>query len=126
MTRPQARAAAGIVIGLAAVALVAWRAGAFAVGYASSPAHEPCPALSAGDHLLRIDTSDGVRTVHLHAPRGAYRPMPLVIALHGAGETGPEFAQDTGFSALADREHFLVAYPSAGGPSAFWNMSGSV
>jgi polyhydroxybutyrate depolymerase len=126
VTRPRVRAAAGILIGLAAVALVAWRAGAFAVGYASSPAHEPCPALSAGDHLLRIDTSDGIRTVHLHAPRGAYRPLPLVIALHGAGETGPQFAQDTGFSALADREHFLVAYPSAGGPSAFWNMSGSV
>jgi polyhydroxybutyrate depolymerase len=126
VTRPHARAAAAIAIGLAAVALVAWRAGAFAVGYASSPAHEPCPALTAGDHLLRVDTPDGVRAVHLHAPRGAYRPLALVLALHGAGETGPQFATDTGFSALADREHFLVAYPSAAGPHAFWNMSGSV
>jgi polyhydroxybutyrate depolymerase len=122
----RARTGAAVVLGLVAVALVAWRAGAFAVDYASSPAHEPCPALSPGDHLLRIATPAGVRAVHLHAPRGAYRPLPLVLALHGAGETGPQFARDTGFSALADRERFLVAYPSAAGPHAFWNMSGSV
>jgi len=126
LSRAQARAAGAVVLGLAVVALVAWRAAAFAVDYASSPAHEPCPALSPGDHLVRVDTPDGMREVHLHVPRGAFHPLPLVIALHGASETGPEFAQDTGFSALADRERFLVAYPSAGGPNAFWNMSGSV
>jgi polyhydroxybutyrate depolymerase len=126
VTRPRARAAAAILLGLGVVALVAWRAGAFAVDYASSPAHEPCPALTPGEHRLQIDTPDGMREVDLHAPRGAYRPLPLVIALHGASETGPQFARDTGFSALADRERFLVAYPSAGGPNAFWNMSGTV
>jgi polyhydroxybutyrate depolymerase len=115
-----------VVAGVLAIAGVAWRTGASAVHYASDPAHEPCPALTPGDHVLPIDTPEGVRRVRLHAPRGADRPRPLVIALHGAGETGADFARDTGFSRLADRERFLVAYPSAAGPHAFWNMSGEV
>ncbi|HEX7300150.1 MAG TPA: PHB depolymerase family esterase [Solirubrobacteraceae bacterium] len=126
MTRARVRAAATLLAGLAVIALVAWGTGVLAVGYASDPAHEPCPALAPGDHVLDIATSQGEREVRVHAPRGAYRPRPLVLALHGAGETGGEFAADTGFSRLADRERFLVAYPSAGGPHAFWNMSGQV
>jgi polyhydroxybutyrate depolymerase len=126
VTARRARAAATIVAGLALLAVVAWQSGAKAVHYASDPSHEPCPALAAGDHTLTLDTPEGRREVFLHAPRGAYRPRPLVIALHGAGETGQDFARDTGFSRLADREKFLVAYPSAGGPNAFWNISGQV
>jgi polyhydroxybutyrate depolymerase len=115
-----------ILAGVAALAGVAWRTGAGAVHYASDPAHEPCPALTPGDHVLTIATPEGERRVRLHAPPGAYRPRALVLALHGAGETGGQFARDTGFSRLADRERFLVAYPSATGPHAFWNMSGQV
>jgi polyhydroxybutyrate depolymerase len=117
---------ATVTAGLALLALAAWQSGAKAVHYASDPDHEPCPALTPGDHTLTIDTPEGARQVFLHAPRGAYEPRPLVIALHGAGETGQDFASDTGFSRLADRENFLVAYPSAGSANAFWNMSGSV
>jgi polyhydroxybutyrate depolymerase len=127
--RPDARrvrAAAVLLAGVAALAVVAWRAGALAVRYASSPASEPCPALTAGDHVVRIDTPDGPRALHLHAPPRAVRPLPLVLALHGAGQTGTSFAAATGFSRLADRERFFVAYPSAGGPHAFRNMSGQV
>jgi polyhydroxybutyrate depolymerase len=126
VTRARARAAASLLAGLVLLAVVAWRTGVLALGYASDPAHEPCPALTPGDHVLEIATPDGEREVRVHAPRDAYRPRPLVLALHGAGETGAEFAEDTGFSRLADREHFLVAYPSAGGPNAFWNLSGQV
>ena len=124
MTARRARAAATLFAGLALLAVVAWQSGAKAVHYASDPTHEPCPALTPGDHTLTLDTPEGQRQVFLHAPRGAYKPRPLVIALHGAGETGNEFASDTGFSRLADREGFLVAYPSAGGPNSFWNISG--
>jgi polyhydroxybutyrate depolymerase len=124
VTARRARAAATILAGLALLGVAAWQSGAKAVHYASDPTHEPCPALAAGDHTLALDTPEGRREVFLHAPRGAYRPRPLVIALHGAGETGQDFARDTGFSRLADREGFLVAYPSAGGPNAFWNISG--
>jgi polyhydroxybutyrate depolymerase len=111
---------------LALLALVAWRAGASAVHHASTPAREPCPALTPGDHTLTVATSEGPRQVFLHAPRGASKRRPLVIALHGAGQNGAKFADDTGYSRLADREDFIVAYPSAAGPNAFWNMSGQV
>jgi polyhydroxybutyrate depolymerase len=126
VTARRARAVATIVAGLALLAVVAWQSGAKAVHYASDPTHEPCPALTPGDHTLTLDTPEGQRQVFLHAPRGAYKPRPLVIALHGAGETGTDFARDTGFSRLADREDFLVAYPSAGGPRSFWNISGQL
>jgi polyhydroxybutyrate depolymerase len=126
VTARRARAAGTLLAGLALLAVVAWQSGAKAVHYASDPTHEPCPALTPGDHTLTLDTPEGRRQVFLHAPRGAYKPRPLVIALHGAGETGTDFARDTGFSRLADREDFLVAYPSAGGPNAFWNISGHV
>jgi polyhydroxybutyrate depolymerase len=120
------RATVIVLAGLLAIGVVAWRTGASAVHYASDPSHEPCPALTAGNHVLTFDTLDGVRRVRLHVPRGAYKPRALVLALHGAGQTGEDMARDTGFSRLADREHFLVAYPSAAGPHAFWNMSGQV
>jgi polyhydroxybutyrate depolymerase len=126
VTARRARAAATLLAGLALLAVVAWQSGAKAVHYASDPSHEPCPALTPGDHTLTLATPEGQRQVFLHAPPGAYKPRPLVIALHGAGETGNDFANDTGFSRLADREGFLVAYPSAGGPNAFWNISGQV
>jgi polyhydroxybutyrate depolymerase len=119
------RSVAIAVAGLALLGACAWGAAALAVRYASNPATEPCPALTAGDHEVPVTTPDGVRTVLLHAPRGASRPMPLVIALHGAGETGPDFAGDTGFSRLADRERFLVAYPTAVGATSFWDISGA-
>jgi polyhydroxybutyrate depolymerase len=110
VTTRRGRAAASLSAGLALLALVAWQSGAKAVHYASDPVHEPCPALTPGDHTLAIDTPEGARQVFLHAPRGAYKPRPLVIALHGAGQTATEFASSTGLSGLADREDFLVAY----------------
>jgi len=53
------------------------------------------------------------RTFILHVPVN-YRPgspLPLVVVLHGAFSTGKQTETETGFSALADSEGFLVAYP---------------
>jgi polyhydroxybutyrate depolymerase len=120
------RSAAILAAGLCLLALVGCGAAASAVHHASAPARKPCPALTPGDHTLTVTTSEGPRQVFVHAPRGASKPRPLVIALHGAGQNGAKFAADTGYSRLADRENFIVAYPSAAGPNAFWNMSGQV
>jgi polyhydroxybutyrate depolymerase len=56
------------------------------------------------------------RTFLLHVPN-ALSParVPLVIALHGAFSSGAELEADSGFSRLADREGFLVAYPEGYG-----------
>jgi polyhydroxybutyrate depolymerase len=123
MSARHLRAAGTLIAGLALLALVAWQSGAKAVHYASDPTHEPCPALTPGDHALTIDTAAGRRLVLLHAPPGAYKPRPLIIAVHGAGQTATEFASSTGFSRLADREDFLVAYSPTGAPSASWNTA---
>ncbi len=43
----------------------------------------------------------------------ADKPLPLVIMLHGAGGTGEFAREETGWSELAGRSGFLVAYPDA-------------
>jgi len=120
VTARHARAAATLVAGLALLALVAWQSGARSVHYASDPTHEPCPALAPGDHMLTLDAAGSRSQVLLHAPAGAYKPRPLIIAVHGAGQTTNEFASSTGFSRLADREDFLVAYSPS---SDSWNAA---
>ena len=111
--------AAAIVVGLLLVR---------ATDEGPAPAHaQPCRALAAGDHALTVATDAGERAVLLHVPAGgATTPRPLVVALGGAGQTGAQFARDTAYSTLADREHFLVAYPTAAGAKPFWNMNGHV
>lgn len=81
------------------------------------------PAAAAQTHELR---HGGVaRTYALHVPASyGGRPMPLVLVLHGGGGTGPQVARVTGFSDLADREGFIVAYPS--GLDRGWNDSRTV
>jgi polyhydroxybutyrate depolymerase len=112
------RAPLTVLAGLVGVVVVAWASGAFAVHVAHAPTG--CVPLRPGDRTVKVDGRD----VLVHVPPGTSGPLPLVLALHGAGESGPRFARDTGFSRLADREHFLVAYPSAGGRHPFWNISG--
>lgn len=52
------------------------------------------------------------RTYFLRVPRNAGPgPAPLVLVFHGGGGNGPGTERLTRFSALADREGFLVAYP---------------
>ena len=58
---------------------------------------------------------DGLeRSYVIHVPdvTDINAPMPLLIALHGAGSNGADFEKWTGFSQLADREGFVVAYPN--------------
>jgi polyhydroxybutyrate depolymerase len=83
-----------------------------------------CTPLSAGDHLL--PAIDGRLPVLLHVPPRARAGQPLVLALPGAGQTAEDFAEYTGYSVLADRKGFTVAYPTATGKEPFWNMSGVV
>lgn len=83
-----------------------------------------CPALTAGDHLVRVE--DDRAPVLLHVPpRAGTDRRPLVVVLPGATMTGRSMADYTGYSRLADRGGFLVAYPTASGDRAFWNVSGS-
>jgi len=81
---------------------------------ASVAAAEPAPV----GRTLQVD---GVtRTYFLHVPAVLSRDsIPLVLVFHGGGGNGPGTERLTKFSALADREGFLVAYPEGLGRN--WN-----
>ena len=71
------------------------------------------------------------RIFWLHVPAGYApdHPVPLVLAFHGSGGTGTGMQDATGWSALADRSGFLVAYPQGlaqghGNFPAGWDASG--
>jgi len=69
-------------------------------------------------HTLEVD---GItRSYHLHVPPAVGpAPAPLVLVFHGGGGTGPGTERLTRFTALADREGFLVAFPE--GVEKNWN-----
>lgn len=48
-------------------------------------------------------------------------PRSLVVVLHGGGGSGENIARVTGFSKLAEKENFLVAYPEGTGRVPTWN-----
>ncbi len=75
---------------------------------------------------LAQDARGWSRSALLHLPPADVRPEhpPLVIVLHGAFSTGAKMEEETGFSKLADREGFFVAYPQGIGLFGFlqhWN-----
>jgi polyhydroxybutyrate depolymerase len=72
-----------------------------------------CMATHAGTIDRRINVDGHPRTYTLYVPASAseHSPAPLVIALHGGLGQGKTMATLSGFSQLADREGYLVAYP---------------
>ena len=65
---------------------------------------------------------DGMtRAYRLYVPPGlpATEDVPLIMVFHGGGGTARGAERLTGFSDLAEREHFIVAYPE--GIERSWN-----
>ncbi|HEY2825067.1 MAG TPA: alpha/beta fold hydrolase [Gemmatimonadales bacterium] len=50
-------------------------------------------------------------TLHLPAAYNTQRRWPLLVLLHGAGDTGPEFEARIGMGALADSAGVIAVYP---------------
>lgn len=72
------------------------------------PRRPPAGSFVAG----RFDGPGGERTYKLYTPRGSMRRrLPLVVMLHGCGQTAADFAIGTGMNRLADELGFLVLYP---------------
>jgi polyhydroxybutyrate depolymerase len=67
---------------------------------------------------LVVKTQQGEReyVVHLPSSYDPSQPTPLVIMLHGFGGTALNAATETGWSAKADQESFIIAYPEATRP----------
>jgi polyhydroxybutyrate depolymerase len=101
---------------------------AFALAGPASAATAPTACASppvAGTYNVTVTSGGLQRTALVHVPAAlpAGAPAPLLLALHGAYGNGPGMQTYSGFSALADADDFIVAYPSAAGH--FWNISGS-
>ena len=87
------------------------------------------PAPVEGDWIAGVAIGPGgARRFHLHVPPGlALRPgekLPLMVMLHGCGQTGLDFAHSTRMGRLAARERFLVLYPEQerlANPQGCWN-----
>lgn len=68
-----------------------------------------------------LDVGGSRRSYLLYLPTSHQRgrPLPLVLVFHGAGGRGAGMARHTGFSRLAERKGFAVAYPD--GVGRRWN-----
>src|SRR6186713_3191292 len=80
------------------------------------------PAPNAGDSTVTLQHGGRSRKYILHVPTGltAGTPLALVFDLHGAGGDGAQQKGMSGFSSLADREHFLAVFPD--GVDGYWNV----
>ncbi|MGH9023459.1 MAG: alpha/beta hydrolase family esterase [Acidimicrobiia bacterium] len=73
---------------------------------------------------IRITHGGADRSYWLHRPSGLGGQAPLLMVLHGVGQSPRGVARLTGFSQIADRERFLVAYPEGIGHR--WNDGANV
>lgn len=66
-----------------------------------------------------------LRTYLLHIPAhyDTIRKTPLVLVLHGHGETAENFENYTGMSDKADDEGFIAVYPQALGDPSDWHTA---
>ncbi|HZP36448.1 MAG TPA: PHB depolymerase family esterase [Methylomirabilota bacterium] len=88
---------------------VAWLLAAASVAAAERP---------LATHTLEVDGL--TRTYHVYVPPGlGATPAPLVLVFHGGGSDGPATERLTRFTALADREGFVVVLPDGVGRN--WN-----
>ncbi|RYF30980.1 MAG: PHB depolymerase family esterase [Comamonadaceae bacterium] len=87
------------------------------------------PPPGAGDWIAGMALGPGgTRGYHLYRPPGLMpepgEKLPLVVMLHGCGQTGRDFAASTRMNRIASRERFLVLYPEQDRlhhPQGCWN-----
>jgi poly(hydroxyalkanoate) depolymerase family esterase len=87
------------------------------------------PPPGRGDWLSGMALGPGgARGYHLFRPAGLQlqpgEKLPLMVMLHGCGQTGRDFAASTRMNALAVRQRFLVLYPEQdriAHPQGCWN-----
>jgi poly(hydroxyalkanoate) depolymerase family esterase len=61
--------------------------------------------------VASFGTNPGNLRMHMHVPARLADKPPLVVALHGCGQSAAEYAVGTGWSKLAEQLGFVVLYP---------------
>jgi polyhydroxybutyrate depolymerase len=108
------------------LALLVFGLGATSAGRGPAERNVDCKAAAAGTTPITIASGGLSRSAVVHVPAAGKRghPLPLVLAFHGAGANGGAMESYSGLSRLSDRDGFVVAYPSATGSRAYWNIAG--
>ena len=85
------------------------------------PAVHTFSQTSRGTAVRTVEVENTHRTYWLHIPPSYDKTklIPLVLVFHGGGGQPQQIERHTGFSDLADREGFIVAYPE--GIDKHWN-----
>ncbi|MFI9506876.1 alpha/beta hydrolase family esterase [Nocardia sp. NPDC052566] len=87
-------------------------AGCRDVGEPSAAPRGSSTVAKDGRDTTETITVDGKRaTFVLHVPPGLPSNAPAVLAFHGRGGSGAQMAAKSGLNAVADANHFVVAYP---------------
>ena len=83
----------------------------------------PGQAIVSGDHTRTLISGGVERKYILHIPPNydQSQPTALVLAYHGIDLNAQEMMRISGFSAQADQDNFLVAYPEGSGSRQSWN-----
>lgn len=69
-----------------------------------------------------VEVNKEKRSYYLYVPqKPSTSPRPLVILLHEEGGSPKSIAERSGFSALAEKDNFVVAYPVGEGHVPTWN-----
>lgn len=95
-------------------------------GEANLPSAEKCSMLPPGNYDRTLVVEGETRTYRLHVSEAAEpdKPRPLVLVLHGGGQTGARIQELIGMDSTADRHGFWVAYPDGtkgAGGGFTWN-----
>jgi len=61
---------------------------------------------------ITIDGDERIYVVHIPASVTAESPAPLLLAFHGAGQSGHSFRSFIGIDSAADARGFITAFPS--------------
>lgn len=83
-------------------------------------------SLAPGDHTRTLTVDDRERSYLVHVPKSydGSKPVPVVLAFHGALTNGSVMERFSGLSEKSDQAGFVVVYPNGTGeqpPLLFWN-----
>lgn len=103
-----------LLLCLAALLAVAVVVGGLFGYFVYTPAAE-MPQLTGTLTRSTIEVDGLTRVYRTYVPRGLAKGAPLIVVMHGSGQSGPQMRTETGyaFDRLADAHGFAVAYPNA-------------
>jgi len=74
-------------------------------------AFAPLPANDRLTALPPIADNPGKLSARIHVPKGLKGPAPLVVVLHGCTQDAAVYDHGAGWSALADKQGFILLFP---------------